>query len=201
MVRRYNLKIEFRAVHGLEYAAEDVRMSFNSESAKQKDCFSAGVEMWEDDVKLLSGLIAKGDSHAKVMREVVVWMVIEAPRYWWQEFDTYRVGVMEMSTSTMHKILASPLTLDDFERGSDIPLYVIDYLNSLIRKGDLLQVKKNLPESFLQKRAVCFNYQVLRHIYFDRKNHKLPEWHTFIDTISLLPFYEEFIKIPYKRVD
>lgn len=195
------MRLTTKAIQGLGFAAEAVRLSFDSESAMEEMTSSAGFDLWADDVKLLSGLIAKGDSHAKVMRFVDVYMVIEAPRYWWQEFSTYKVGTTEMSASTVHTIKRGQLTYGNFEGGERcLPAYYLNHLNWLIKQdADLLTIKRCLPESFLQKRYVKLNYQVLRHIYFDRMNHKLPEWHTFLDAVSLLPFYEEFIKVPAKK--
>ena len=188
------MKIKIKEVHGLQYAAEAVRMSFDSRSKMEELAGFPDFQLWKDDMELLSGLIAKGDSHAKVMRFVDVYMSIEAPRYFWQEFDTYGNGVVKMSRSTVHKILARELVQDDFDGGTPY----LEHLNELIKCKDLLRIKKDLPENFLQERFVKVNYQALRHMYHDRKNHKLPEWHTFLDALSLLPFFEEFIKVPAK---
>jgi hypothetical protein len=190
------LRVNIKEVHGLQYAAEAIRMSFDSRSKMEELVGFPDFQLWKDDVALLSGLIAKGDSHAKVMRFVDVYMTVTAPRYFYQEFDTYRQGVEKMSRSTVHKILAEELVQEDFEGGT--PVYFLNHLNGLIKEKDLLRVKKDLPENFLQERFVKANYQALRHIYHDRKNHKLPEWHTFLDAVSLLPFFEEFIKVPAK---
>jgi hypothetical protein len=190
------LKVNIKEVHGLQYAAEAVRMSFDSHSKMEELVGFPDFQLWKDDVALLSGLIAKGDSHAKVMRFVDVYMRVNAPRYFWQEFDTYGVGVVRMSRSTVHKILARPLTTEDFDGGTW--QFYLEHLNELIKRKDLLRIKKDLPENFLQERFVKVNYQALRHMYHDRKNHKLPEWHTFLDAVSLLPFFEEFIKVSAK---
>jgi hypothetical protein len=180
-------------VCGLERAAKAVRLSFNSESNAHHCVQYWDVSLFADDVALLSGLIKKGDSHAKVMRMVQVWFKIHAPRYWWAEFDTYKVGTATMSASTMHTLLSRKLDQNDFEGGT--PPEYLDHINKLIEDKDLVRAKMDLPENFLQERYVNTNYQTLRHIYLDRKNHKLKEWHTFLDELDALPFYKEFIKI------
>ena len=126
----------------------------------------------EKDVKLLSTLVKRGDEHAKVLRGVVVWAVINAPRYWWQECDRYSVGACCMSSnSTMH------------QQGKGLD------------EDALIEMKEALPEGTMQKRVWMFSYQTLRRIYFQRKNHRLPQWRMFCDWIKTLPFAEEFILV------
>lgn len=124
------------------------------------------------DINLLSTLVKRGDEHAKVLRGVVVWCEINAPRYWWIEMDTYRVGAERLSSeSTMHI------------EGKGLP------------EEELIKMKEELPEGHMQKRVWMFSYQTLRRIYFQRKDHKLPQWRIFCDWIKTLPFAEEFITI------
>lgn len=115
--------------------------------------------------------------HNKFLESIIVWLDINAPRYWWQQFDTYRIGVTKQSGSTMHTLLARELTEADFSE--DTNPYIIDMVNTMIRSGDLNAVKASLPEGFLQRRIVCTNYKALRHIITQREGHKLPEWATF----------------------
>lgn len=122
-------------------------------------------------------LIRKGGSHAKFLESMVVWFLIKAPRYWWQQFDTYRVGVTKQSASTMHTVMQGELTAKDFVPGV-LPM-VLHVLNSRIRDKDFDGVKKNLPEGFLQERVVCLNYKALAHMYQQRKDHRLSEWQSF----------------------
>lgn len=195
------MKIQFLQTAGLEPACHAMRLSFDSVSKMESRMSSAGVDLWEDDVILLRNLVARGDSHAKVMRMAIVWMDVTAPRYWWQEFDQCKVGTTTMSSSTMHTLSKRDLVSEDFEGG--MVQHVLDGINIFRAACNshtpkyqrVYEMKRRLPESFLQKRTVCLNYQVLRHIYFDRKNHKLPEWHTFLSAMSLLPFYEQFVKV------
>ena len=147
------------------------------------------------DLRLAYNLICAGDEHAKFLRQIQVWLEITAPRYWWIEFDTYKVGTTCNSESTMHRIMAKCFTRDDFEwdemNNEDYIQNTLDYLNDL--RDKYLDSDKDktiwkeliiaLPQSYKQKRVVCLSYAVLRRIYFQRKGHKLVEWHTFIDSI------------------
>lgn len=124
------------------------------------------------DEELIKTLIKRGDEHAKVLRGVMVWCEINAPRYWWVEMDTYRVGAERLSSeSTMH-IEGKGLS-----------------------EEELIKMKEELPEGHMQKRVWMFSYQTLRRIYFQRKDHRLPQWRIFCDWIKTLPFAEEFITI------
>jgi len=126
-------------------------------------------------------LCNKDGGHNKFLEHIVVWLEIKAPRFIWQEFDTYRIGVSKSSESTMHTILKRPLTQDDF----DIPIgfWRLRRLNSLIKKQKFLELKNELPEGFLQRRMVVLNYKVLRNIISQRKNHRLPHWKMMIEQI------------------
>lgn len=115
--------------------------------------------------------------HNKFLESIVVWLDIRAPRYWWQEFDTYRVGISKQSQSTMHTALKTPLTQADFI--GFVPDLYLDYLNQVRESGDIERLKELLPEGFWQRRVVCANYKALRHIVSQRKNHRLPLWQTF----------------------
>lgn len=190
------MKIKLHTVNGLDFACMAMRLSFDSKSKMEERVFSNGCELWADDVKLMSNLIMNGDSHAKAIRMADVFMEVTAPRYFWQEFDCYTQGVSKVSQSTVHTLTRRELEQSDFD--GPIPTYYINHMNELVNEGDLINAKKCLPESFLQKRAMKVNYQALRHIYFDRRNHKLPEWHTFLSAMELLPFYEEFVKVEKK---
>lgn len=192
------MEVVLQEVHGFKPATIAVRLSFNSQGSSTQVKESKGWYISGDDHALLLKLIKNGDSHAKVMRFVQAYLDIKAPRYWWQEFTTYCVGVTTMSESSVHTITKRELTEDDFEDGMDE--VILRRLNN-IRDLDFYDTQNNrmramkhiLPESFLQRRIVNLNYQVLRHIYMDRKGHRLPEWKIFLDFINTLPF-PEFIK-------
>lgn len=161
------------------------------------------VEIGKADHQLMTSLAKGGAVHAKYRRMITVMCDITAPFYWWKEFDTYKVGTVANSCSTMHKIHSRDLTLDDFscEKLNEKSLYIlnitVDYLNAvrdafLVTKDKMYweQMIQLLPSSYNQKRTVLLNYEVLVNIYHSRKNHKLDEWHTFCDWIRGLPYSE-----------
>ena len=122
------------------------------------------------DIDLLSALVKRGDEHAKVLRGVVVWLSINAPRFWWVEADTYSVGAIRMSSeSTMH------------------------IQGKGLAEKELVEMKSELKEGTMQRRVWCYSYQTLRRIYFQRRNHRLPHWRKFCEFIETLPFAKELI--------
>ena len=166
--------------------------------------------MGDNDYDLAKRLRDGGSVHAKYRRMIPVFVTITAPLYWWKEFDTYKVGTVANSCSTMHKIHEKEFTIDDFSCGHlkdsfgeshdcfsplDILYDVIitlnicreDYLKSK-SKDDWDQMIQLLPSSYNQKRTVMLNYEVLANIYESRKDHKLDEWHTFCHWIDELPY-------------
>lgn len=176
----------------------------------------------ENDMKLAQTLIKAGNEHRKFMRQIFLSVDITAPLYWWKEFDTYKVGTVANSTSTMHKLATTPITLDCFEIDDyDRNLSLADnpkdddgldnistfeediiYVLENIRKKYLETKDKRywkelvrwLPESWLQKRTITMNYENVRNMYFQRRNHKLTEWsESFIKWVESLPYAEELI--------
>ena len=168
--------------------------------------------MGDNDYDLAKRLRDGGSIHAKYRRMIPVFVTITAPLYWWKEFDTYKVGTVANSCSTMHKIHAKEFTIDDFScehlkdsfgesRDCFSPLDILydviimlnicreDYLKSK-SKDDWRQMIQLLPSSYNQKRTVMLNYEVLSNIYKSRKDHKLDEWHTFCHWIEELPYSE-----------
>ena len=168
-----------------------------------------------NDYNLMTRLRNAGTDHRKYMRMIAVYCDITAPLYWWKEFDTYKVGTVANSCSTMHKIQAKEFTIDDFSHehldiyrehtmyapnkyrfsSTDLLKLEIDVLNQCREK--YLETKDKrcwwqmiqlLPSSYNQKRTVMMNYEVLANIYKSRKNHKLDEWHDFCDWIEKLPY-------------
>lgn len=155
-----------------------------------------------DPHELLSRLVKAGPEHAKAVRGTWVTLMISAPRYWWQEFDTYKVGVQTLSsTSSMHTITRRPFTSKDFDSNDSQFLdTIIKGLNEIIALDipqfeKVRQLKKYLPESFIQSRLVQINYQALRNIYKQRKSHRLYEWHLFCDIIEDLPYAANLITV------
>jgi hypothetical protein len=123
-------------------------------------------------------LCHRDGGHNKFLETLTVWLDVTAPRYWWQQFDTYRVGMTKQSESTMHTILRRPLEQDDFEGG--IYVETLQRLNALIAAKAFDQVKRELPEAFVQRRIVCTNYKCLRNMALQRASHRLGEWQDFI---------------------
>lgn len=210
-----SIKIEKTEIHGLEPAIRGMRNPMNS--WKQSDtvleskcsCFEADcgykVFLGEKDIDLMKQLCKAGSDHRKYLRMITVYADITAPLYWFKEFDTYKIGTVANSCSTMHKIHAKEFTLDDFsyQHLSDFSLQIIlqqtvDALNhyriEYLRTKDKYnwwQMIQLLPSSYNQKRTVMLNYEVLRNIYFARRNHKLDEWHTMCDWIETLTYFRE----------
>jgi hypothetical protein len=126
----------------------------------------------------------RGGGHDKFLEHIEVWIDIEAPRYWWSEFDTYRVGMSKQSESTMHSLSKRDLIDGDFEDGCPY-CFDISLFNNLRRKQgvSIRSLKEEIPEGYLQRREVKTNYKVLHNIINQRKAHKLPEWKVFIDEV------------------
>ena len=174
------------------------------------DVGSSDTEIWlgGNDKKLMKTLVAGGPVHAKFRRMLPVFITLSAPLYWWKEADTYRVGVVRNSCSTMHKIQAKEFTLDDFstENLNDYALQnlkqTIEVLNynreRFLKTKDKeywWQLIQLLPSSYNQKATIMVNYEVLYNMYMWRKNHKLDEWHTFCDMIETLPYADILITL------
>ena len=131
--------------------------------------------------------------HNKFLETVSMTLVIIAPRYWWQEFDTYRVGVSKQSESTMHTIMSRELNPEDFERGINIKTwqYLIEQRSAYLDEKDperkerlFFTMKNDLPEGFLQRRIVCLNLKALQNMFIQRRAHRLPEWHQLFKDIA-----------------
>ena len=168
--------------------------------------YAPSVIVGPNDHKLMINLAKAGSVDAKYRRMIVVTVDITAPLYWWKEFDTYKVGTVANSCSTMHKIHAKEFTLEDFScehliyapgSAKSCMQHVIDTLNMyrqfyLESKDKLFwwQMIQLLPSSYNQRRTVMLNYEVLAGIYPKRKEHKLDEWHDFCDWIKSLPYSE-----------
>lgn len=226
------IKIENTEVYGWEASIRGLRNPMNSwgksdssfedyvpdyamDTAVSFPCLKIG----DNDLELMKNLVNAGSDHGKFMRMISVTCDITAPLYWWKEYDTYKVGTVANSCSTMHKIHSKEFTLDDFSHehltgetdslwvnanGRDFMCSALDfcqitcdvlnhyrelYLETKDKKY-WWQMIQLLPSSYNQKRTVMLNYEVLRNMYHARKNHKLDEWHTFCDWIETLPYSE-----------
>ena len=185
-----------------EYFCENCSSSFHCTSR------TTTYNIGSNDLKLMRTLCKAGSDHRKFMRMINVSVDITAPLYWWKEFDTYKVGTVANSCSTMHKIHAKEFTLDDFsqEHLSDDSIKLLKdivfvlnfhrekYLETKDKKY-WWQMIQLLPSSYNQKRTVQFNYEVLYNIYNARCTHKLDEWKDFCNWIEELPYFNEITQI------
>lgn len=223
------LKVEKTDVFGWEAAIRGMRNPMNSwdksdtiwGEKREDGLWQYSVpQIGENDLALMKKLSKAGNDHAKFLRMINVTVDITAPLYWWKEFDTYKVGTVANSCSTMHKIQAKEFTLDDFscehltDGSINLLQNIIEELNNWRRwynryntfsednsgftngnitcKKDIWwQMIQLLPTSYNQKRTVQLNYQVLKQMYFARRNHKLDEWHVLCDWIEKLPYFKE----------
>lgn len=217
------MKFENTEVFNFEGAMRGMRNPKNSWNKNDTYIdYENNIHIGENDMKLAQTLIKAGSEHRKFMRQIFVLVDITAPLYWWKEFDTYKVGTVANSTSTMHKLATTPITLDcfeinDYDRNlslADNPkdddgldnistfeediIYVLEnirqkYLETKDRRY-WKELVRWLPESWLQKRTITMNYENVRNMYFQRKNHKLTEWsESFINWVESLPYAEELI--------
>ena len=202
--------IERTAVMNLDGAIRGARNPMNS-WAKSDSYYDENGKFILGPVDIDFGhrLAVSGSDHRKFLRQVFVTVDITAPLYWWKEFDTYKVGTVANSTSTMHKIHAKAFERGDFscDRLDEDGLKMLD-LNIAYLEGErqrFLSDKENrapwhhmiqmLPSSYNQMRTVTMNYENLINIYYARRAHKLPEWHILCDWIRSLPYADEWICI------
>ena len=199
--------LERTSVMNLENALRGARNPMNSWA--KSDSFyddEGNYIVGEADLKLGHNLCLSGSDHRKFIRQIFVSVDITAPLYWWKEFDTYKIGTVANSTSTMHKIHSKEFSVDDFSHDHMTPeteaqlKLVVDYLESLRNKYIETKDKKYwydiiqfLPSSYNQMRTVTMNYENITNMYFARRSHKLDEWHTYCDWIKTLPYAEDFI--------
>ena len=215
------IKVENVEVMGFESAIRGMRNPMNSwdkSDSEWKLLNVDEVEMYgfegeyaysigENDLKLASKLSKAGTDHSKFLRMITVFIDITAPLYWWKEFDTYKVGTVANSCSTMHEIHNKELTFDDFSCEKLFPasMGVLNLNIKAFNKNRQMfldtkdkefwwQMIQLLPSSYNQKRTVMLNYQVLKNMYHARKSHKLDEWREFCKEIEDLPYFEELIK-------
>ena len=214
------IKIEHTNVYGFEDAIRGMRNPWNS--WEKSDSYPTYIEdehtlqrasfeffVGENDLTLMKKLVSAGTDHSKFMRMINVTCDITAPMYWWKEFDTYKVGTVRNSCSTMHTITEKEFTLDDFSHehiyndvstepsSLKVLLSIINTLNQYRHlhlvskhKSDWWQIIQLLPSSYNQRATVQLNYAVLRNMYHARKNHPLDEWREFCKWIESLPYSE-----------
>ena len=204
------IKIERTSVMNFENAIRGARNPLNSwdrmDSSYDED---GNYVLGENDLSLALRLAKAGSDHRKFLRMIFVSVDITAPLYWWKEFDTYKVGTVANSCSTMHKIHAKAFDRDDFshDRLDEGGLAALDALVAYLEterqkfcedkndKQSWHNMIQLLPSSYNQMRTVTMNYENLINIYYARKSHKLAEWHTLCDWIMSLPYAEELIAV------
>ena len=198
------IKFENTEVCGIKHAIRGMRNAMNSwdKSDSYIDERYNTVHIGENDRALMQRLFNAGTDHRKYLRMITVYADITAPLYWWKEYDTYKVGTVANSCSTMHTIHKRDLTIDDFSIDENAKGYYVDIicdLNALRGKYCFIKDIETfrtliglLPSSYNQKRTVMMNYEVLANIYKSRQGHKLKEWHEFIEWIEGLPYTDIF---------
>ena len=211
------IKIQNVETWGFKHAIHGMRNPLNSWDKSDSYIELCDVFVGDADLALMHKLYKAGAEHRKYLRQIFVSMDIVAPLYWWKEFDTYKVGTVANSCSTMHKIADKEFTLDDFscehlyQETYDLFRLTIDHLNKVrdiylnrgvLRVGEApawfgpkdkeiwWQMIQLLPSSYNQKRTVMLNYEVLANMYESRKNHKLDEWRDFCKWTETLPYSE-----------
>ena len=213
------IKLEKTDVFGWETAIRGMRNPMNSwDKSDSSDQGENGFWIGKKDLALMKKLSKAGTDHSKFLRMINVTVDITAPLYWWKEYDTYKVGTVANSCSTMHKIHEKEFTLDDFScehlknfngyrehpHGREVALFENGFCGTIadlnaarklfLQTGDKQywwQMIQLLPSSYNQKRTVQLNYQVLKNMYHARKNHKLDEWREFCKWCETLPCFED----------
>ena len=222
------MKFDYTQVFNFEGALRGMRNPMNSWIKSDTELkWEYGdipkVIIGPNDMNLAKRLITGGTEHHKFLRQIMVSVDITAPLYWWKEFDTYKVGTTANSTSTMHKLASTPITLDCFEMTDFEDVIIEDvenkseelsfeyttgmFVEEIIETLEQLRQKyletkdkrywkeliRWLPNGWLQTRTVTMNYENLRSMYHQREHHKLTEWHSFCDWVKTLPYAQELI--------
>jgi len=201
------IKIERTSVVNFENALRGMRNPLNSWDKSDSYYDENGnYIIGENDLSLAVRLAKSGNDHRKFLRQIFVSVDVTAPLYWWKEYDTYKVGTVANSTSTMHKIHSKPFSRDDFscDRMSGTALSCLDSVIAVLEERRLkyLETKDTaywhdmiqlLPTSYNQMRTCTLNYENLINIYYARRYHKLPEWHVYCGWIASLPYAAELI--------
>lgn len=211
------IKIEKTDVFGWKAAIRGLRNPMNSWDKSDSGFGDTTFYVGKNDLKLMQSLAKAGNDHGKFARMINVTVDITAPLYWWKEFDTYKVGTVANSCSTMHKIHAKEFTVDDFSHehliieserkgvlnwGDVIPMEGLHIIIRALNESRIKYLQTNdkrywwqmiqlLPSSYNQKRTIQLNYQVLWNMYHARKAHKLDEWIDFCKWCESLPYFKE----------
>ena len=201
------IRIERTSVVNFENALRGMRNPMNSWDRSDSYYDENGrYVIGENDLSLAVRLAKSGNDHRKFLRQIFVSVDVTAPLYWWKEYDTYKVGTVANSTSTMHKIHSKAFSRDDFscDRMSETALTCLDSVISVLEERRLKYIETKdtacwhdmiqlLPSSYNQMRTCTLNYENLINIYYARRYHKLPEWHVYCGWIASLPYAAELI--------
>lgn len=184
--------VDVLKVDGIEEALLGMGLSYGLTSDKRIRCLK-DPKLAARLTKICVKCAQRGNGEDKFLRMIQIWADVTAPRFWWAEFDTYKVGTVALSESTMHTLGKRPLTQEDFEGRR--PFVLLALLNALrCTPGYTIEAKKELlPESFLQRRIVNFNYAVFANMIRQRRNHRLPQWHYFLNKIYYALPMQEFL--------
>lgn len=161
------MKVKVISEYGKEEAVLGLSLSYNITQ--------------ERAAEVCKKLAPKDGGHNKFLESITVYLDVTAARYWWSQFDTYRTGITKQSESTMHTLMKNKLNENNFEQGTSYD--IIDEVNYFIENKFFDRAKRNLPESFLQRRIICTNYKTLRTIIKQRKSHRLKEWKQFCEDV------------------
>lgn len=175
------MKVEVLREAGLDEALRGMAYSYKDRAIDPKIWWSS--EQYGKAAQRALKLAGKGGGHDKFLRQIALWVDIEAPRCWWSEFDTYKIGTVAQSESTMHTLAKRPPTHDDFEPGTPVSMIDAFIAEWPEVKGDVTRLKLALPEGFLQRRLVTLNYEVLANLIKQRDGHRLKMWGTFINEL------------------
>lgn len=202
------ITLEKTDVMNLENAMRGARNPLNSWARTDSEYDKGEYVLGENDLSLAKRLIKAGTDHRKFIRQIFVSVDITAPIYWWKEYDTYKVGTVANSTSTMHKISAKTFSREDFSSDQmddetlvqlDLVIAHLEHLRTRFletnNKKTWYSIIQFLPSSYNQMRTCTMNYENIMNMYFARKSHKLYEWHEFCDWVLGLPYMKEFLEL------
>ena len=183
--------VDVLKVDGIEEALLGMGLSYGLTSDKKIRCLK-DPELAARLTKICVKCAQRGNGEDKFLRMIQIWADVTAPRFWWAEFDTYKVGTVALSESTMHTLGKRPLEQKDFEGG--LLIEIIDWLNTYVCADCSVETKKRfLPEGFLQRRIVNFNYAVFANMIRQRRNHRLPQWRYFLGNIYYALPIQDFL--------
>lgn len=184
--------VDVLKVDGIEEALLGMGLSYGLTSDKNIICME-DAKLAGRLTKICAKCASRGNGEDKFLRMIQIWADVTAPRFWWGEFDTYKVGTVALSESTMHTLGKRPLAREDFEQEM-IPVELLEWLNTYVCADCSIDIKKRfLPEGFLQRRIVNFNYAVFANMIRQRRNHRLPQWHYFLNNIYYALPMQEFL--------